>query len=86
MRRFPALVSSNNLAEGKFAAWWGGPVKAGGQGIMAASRNGIGFAAKSHEGDIDIAVAGLMEAIKQLGLLSTVAQQALTDVAHSSRS
>jgi L-asparaginase II len=82
MRRFPALVSSNNLGEGRFAGWWGGPVKAGAQGLMAASRNGIGFAAKSHEGNIDIAVAGLLEAIKQLGMLSLVAQQALTDVAH----
>lgn len=82
MQRFPALVSSNNLGEGKLAGWWGGPVKAGAEGLLAASRNGIGIAAKSHEGNIEIAVAGLMEAIRQLGMLSMVAKQALTDVAH----
>lgn len=82
MKRFPALVSSNNLAEGKFAAWWGGPVKGGAQGLIAAGRNGIGLASKSHDGDVDIAIAGMMEAIRQLGVLSSVAHQALNDVAH----
>lgn len=81
MKRFPALVSSNNLNEGKFAAWWGGPVKGGAQGLIAAGRNGIGLAAKSHEGDVDKAIAGLMESIRQLGLLSAVALDALVDVA-----
>ncbi len=81
MKRFPALLSNNDMGEGRFAAWWGGPAKAGAEGLMAASRNGIGIAAKSHEGNIDIAVAGLVEAIRRLGLLSTVAEQALIDVA-----
>ena len=39
MKRFPALLSSNNLNEGRFAAWWGGPVKGGAQGLMAAGRH-----------------------------------------------
>jgi L-asparaginase II len=82
MKRFPALVSSNNLNEGKFAAWWGGPVKGGAQGLIAAGRNGIGLAAKSHEGDVDKAIAALVESIRQLGMLSAVAQEALVDVAH----
>jgi L-asparaginase II len=82
MKRFPALVSSNNLNEGMFAAWWGGPVKGGAQGLIAAGRNGLGFAAKSQEGDVDKAIAGLMEGIRQLGMLSVVAQEALVDVAH----
>jgi L-asparaginase II len=82
MKRFPAIVSSNTLGEGRFAAWWGGPVKGGAQGLMAAGRNGIGLAAKSHDGNVEIALAGLLEAIRLLGLLSDVAEDALAMVAH----
>ena len=81
MKRFPAVLSSNTLSEGKFAAWWGGPVKGGAEGLIAAGRNGIGLAAKSHEGNVDIAIVGLLEAIRQSGLLSQVAEEALVDVA-----
>ncbi|MEA2002278.1 MAG: asparaginase [Actinomycetota bacterium] len=81
MHRFPALVASNTLPDGKFAAWWGGPVKVGAEGLIAAGRNGIGIAAKSHEGSMPIAVVGIMEASRQLGLLPKVAQTALQDVA-----
>ena len=81
MRRFPALISSNNLNEGRFAAWWGGPVKGGAEGLIAAGRHGIGVAAKSHEGNVDIAIAAMMESIDRVGLLSDAARQALTDVA-----
>jgi L-asparaginase II len=82
MSRFPALLSSNNLNEGRFAAWWGGPVKGGAQGLMAAGRHGIGVAAKSHEGNVEIAIAAMIEAMRRLGLLSQAATEALTDVAH----
>lgn len=82
MRRFPAIVSSNNLNEGQFAAWWGGPVKGGAQGLIAAGRHGIGIAAKSHEGNVEIAIAAMMAAMQQLGLLSQAASEALLDVAH----
>ena len=81
MKRFPAVVSSNTLNEGKFAAWWGGPVKGGAQGLIAAGRNGFGIAAKSHEGNVDIAIVGMVEAIRRVGLLSQVAEEALVDVA-----
>lgn len=81
MSRFPAIISSNTLNEGRFAAWWGGPVKGGAQGLIAAGRNGFGIAAKSHEGDVDIAIVGMLEALRQLGLLSQTAQEALIDVA-----
>jgi len=81
MQRFPALISSNNLNEGRFAAWWGGPVKGGAEGVIAAGRHGIGLAAKSHEGDVDKAISGMLEGIRRLGLLSTVAESALVDVA-----
>ncbi len=80
MQRFPAVLSSNTLNEGKFAAWWGGPVKGGAEGLIAAGRHGIGIAAKSHEGNVDIAIVGLLEAITHLGLLSSTAQEALVDV------
>ncbi len=81
MTRFPALLSSNNLNEGRFAAWWGGPVKGGAQGLIAAGRNGIGIAAKSHEGDVDKAIIAIMEVIRRVGLLSQAAADALVDVA-----
>ncbi len=81
MKRFPALVSSNTLNEGKFAAWWGGPVKGGAEGLIAAGRHGIGVAAKSHEGNVDIAIVAMMEAMGRLGLLSQAATDALVDVA-----
>jgi L-asparaginase II len=81
MRRFPALLSSNNLNEGRFAAWWSGPVKGGAEGLMAAGRSGIGIAAKSHDGQVDLALAAMMEAIDRVGLLPDAARDALTDVA-----
>lgn len=81
MKRFPAVLSSNTLNEGKFAAWWGGPVKGGAQGLIAAGRNGIGIAAKSQEGNVDIAIVGLLEAIRRIGLLSQAAEEALVEVA-----
>ncbi len=81
MRRFPALLSSNNLNEGRFASWWAGPVKGGAEGLIAAGRQGIGIAAKSHDGDVDLAIAAMMEAITRVGLLSDAARDALTDVA-----
>lgn len=80
--RFPAIVSSNMLNDGKFAAWWGGPVKVGAEGLIGVGRNGIGAAAKSHEGNIEMALAGLLEVFRHLGMLSQVAQEALVDVAN----
>ena len=82
---FPALLSSNNLNEGRFAAWWGGPVKGGAQGLIAAGRHGIGVAAKSHDGNVEIAIAAMMEVIRRVGLLSQAAIDDLVDVGtHSS--
>ncbi len=78
--RFPGLIASNTLPDGQFAAWWGGPVKVGAQGLVAAGRNGLGIAAKSHEGAMPIAVAALAEAAIRLGLLPQAAVEALEDV------
>ncbi|MDJ0924602.1 MAG: asparaginase [Acidimicrobiia bacterium] len=80
-QRFPALVASNTLPDGQFAAWWGGPVKVGAQGLIAAGRHGVGLAAKSHEGSMPIAVAAIVEAVRRLGLISDIANEALIDVA-----
>jgi L-asparaginase II len=82
MKRYPALVSSNNLNEGRFAAWWSGPVKGGAQGLIAAGRHGIGVAAKSHEGDVEIAIAAMVGVMRRNGLLPTAAINALEDVEH----
>lgn len=79
--RYPALVADNVREDGRFAAWWSGPVKAGAQGLVAAGRHGIGIAAKSHEGSLDIAVVGIIEVSRRLGLLPDVALDALDDVA-----
>jgi L-asparaginase II len=81
MKRFPALLSSNNLNEGRFAAWWGGPVKGGAQGLIAAGRHGIGVAAKSHDGNVEIAIAAMMEVTRRVGLLPQAAIDDLVDVA-----
>jgi len=79
--RYPALVADNIRPDGRFAAWWSGPVKAGAQGLVAAGRHGIGIAAKSHEGSLEAAVVGIIEVSRRLGLLPDVALGALDDVA-----
>jgi L-asparaginase II len=81
MSRFPALVADNERPDGRIGAWWGGPLKVGAQGLIAAGRHGIGFAVKAHDGSSSVAAVGMMEAIRQLGLLPTFAQDALADVA-----
>lgn len=81
MSRFPALVADNERADGRIAAWWGGPVKIGAQGLIGAGRHGVGLAVKAHDGSASAAAMGMMEMIRHLGLLPTVAQQALADVA-----
>ncbi len=81
MHRYPALVADNLRGDGRLGAWWGGPVKVGAAGLVAAGRHGIGVAAKSHEGSASVALAALMEAIRCLELLPQVAWDSLCDVA-----
>jgi len=79
MSRFPSLVSS--IADGRIGAWWGGPVKRGAKGMLAAGRHGIGIAVKSREGSTTVAAVGMIAIMKQMGLLSPAAQRALQGTA-----
>lgn len=79
--RFPALVSDNVRADGQLAMWWGGPVKVGAEGLIGLSRHGIGLAAKSRSGRSEAAVASVIEAARQLGLLSQAMEEGLSVVA-----
>jgi L-asparaginase II len=81
IHRYPALVADSSRPDGRLAAWWGGPLKVGAQGLIAASRNGIGIAVKSHEGSRTIAVMTLIEVIRRLGLLPDAAGEALENIA-----
>lgn len=79
--RYPSLVADNLREDGRFGAWWSGPVKVGAAGLIAAGRHGIGIAAKSHEGSREVAVIGLLETTRRLGLMPVAAMDALADVA-----
>ncbi len=81
MSRYPSLISSNQLSDGRLGAWWHGPLKRGAQGILAAGRHGLGVAVKSREGRTSVAVVGLIAVMRHLGLLSDAALSDLTDVA-----
>ena len=81
MSRFPSLVSSNLKTAGRIGAWWGGPLKTGAAGIIAAGRHGIGLAAKSKEGSSPVAAVALLAVMRHLGLLSDAALSALEGLA-----
>jgi L-asparaginase II len=81
MSRYPALVADNLRGDGRLGAWWGGPVKVGAGGVIAAGRHGLGIAAKSHGGSLPAAVTALMEVIRRLELLPQLAWDSLRDVA-----
>lgn len=68
--RFPSLVADNARADGKLARWWGGPVKVGAEGQVGIGRHGIGIAAKAKAGGRDVAVAAVIAAARDLGLIS----------------
>ncbi len=82
MCRFPGLVGGNERPEGRIAAWFGGPVKGGAEGLLAAGRVGVGIAVKSDSGSHWVAAMGMMEVMRRLGMLSPAALEALEDVAH----
>jgi L-asparaginase II len=79
--RFPALVADNERADGTFARWWGGPVKVGAQGQIGIGRHGIGIAAKAMAGESDVAVAAIIAAAHDLGLLPDAMRSGLADEA-----
>ncbi len=82
MCRFPGLVGGNERPESRIAAWFGGPVKGGAEGLLAAGRRGVGIAVKSDSGSHWVAAMGMMEAMRRLGMLSQAALEALEGVAH----
>ena len=67
--RFPSLLADNERADGKLGRWWGGPVKVGAEGQIGIGRHGIGIAAKARAGGSDVAVAAVIAAADDLGLL-----------------
>ncbi len=75
--RFPSLVADNARPDGKLARWWGGPVKVGAEGQVGIGRHGIGIAAKAVAGKPEAAVAGVIAAADELGLISDVMRDAL---------
>jgi L-asparaginase II len=75
--RFPSLVADNERADGKLARWWGGPVKVGAEGQIGIGRHGIGIAAKAKAGGSDVAVAAIIAAVSDLGLLPDAMRSSL---------
>jgi L-asparaginase II len=75
--RFPSLVADNSRPDGKLARWWGGPVKVGAEGQIGIGRHGIGIAAKADAGRSDVAVAAVIAAADEIGLVSPVMREAL---------
>jgi len=79
--RFPSLVADNERADGKLARWWGGPVKVGAEGQIGIGRHGIGIAAKAEAGRSDVAVAAIIAAVSDLGLLPDAMRSGLANQA-----
>ena len=79
--RFPSLVADNQRADGKFARWWGGPVKVGAEGQIGIGRHGVGIAAKAKAGGRDVAVAAIIAAANDLGLLPDAMRSGLANQA-----
>ena len=82
MTAYGALVADNVRGDGRFGLSWGGPSKAGAEGVFAASRHGTAIVAKSWDGSSDIAVAAVLEAAVRLGLLPRGTAAWLDDVRH----
>ena len=81
VHRFPGLVAANDRPDGKLAAWWDGPIKAGAQGLIGAGRHGVGVAVRSESGSSEVAVIGMIAVLRHLGMLSGAALEALETVA-----
>ena len=75
--RFPSLVADNSRPDGKLARWWGGPIKVGAEGQIGIGRHGIGIAAKADAGRPEVAVAAVIAAAGELGLIPDVMLDAL---------
>jgi L-asparaginase II len=67
--RFGSLVADNVRPDGRVALWWGGPLKAGAEGMLGMTRGDITIAAKSHSGRGEVAVASALVAAERIGAL-----------------
>lgn len=81
MSSYGALVADNVRGDGRFAANWGGPSKVGAEGVFAASRHGVGIAAKARDGVEGVAVAAVLAAADHLGMVPNGTSAWLDDVA-----
>jgi L-asparaginase II len=79
--RFPSLVADNERPDGRLGRWWGGPVKVGAQGQIGIGRHGVGIAAKARAGASEFAVAAVIAAADDLGLLPDAMRSGLADAA-----
>ncbi len=69
MHRFPALASENGRIDQRIATCLNAAAKVGAEGCVGVSvRNGIGLAAKAWDGDERGAEAGIIGAIRTLGI------------------
>lgn len=82
MTAYGALVADNRRGDGRFGTSWGGPSKGGAAGVFAASRSGVGIAAKCGSGHGDVAVAAVLEVADRLGMLSRGDRTWLDNVRH----
>jgi L-asparaginase II len=79
--RFPSLVADNERPDGRLGRWWGGPVKVGAQGQIGIGRHGVGIAAKARAGASEVAVAAVIAAADDLGLLPDAMRSGLAEAA-----
>lgn len=83
VHRFPALVGGAR-PDSILGRWWDGPLKAGAEGLLGGGRHGVGFAVRSESGSGRIAVVAAIAALRELGMLSPAALEALESVARPS--
>lgn len=82
MYRFSPLTSDGEFPEAELARWVPGPVKGGARGCVGlAWYGGLGIAAKASTGESSVAVIGIIEMLRRLGLLPAYPEQALASVA-----
>lgn len=82
MHAYPALVSERGAGDAAIATSTNAASKGGAQGCLGvAIRDGVGVAAKSWDGLGQVAVVAAIEAMVQLGLLSTYPASTMFDAA-----
>ena len=76
------VILDGELPEAELARWVPGVVKGGARGCVGlAWYGGLGIAAKAWTGEISVAVIGVIEMLRRLGLLPAYQEEALASVA-----